>query len=236
MANLVFLVHFVPWHWLTLFSDNPTQVMIILGLVGHLVAFWLPGTLLSSFPYFGIGSKLQPKKQTDPLEGMSLVVLNCLIGLLITIPALVMFLPSIRSPLPDAWTICRDVAVFILIEEFLFFHLHYLGHRSSLIYRNIHKLHHRFTSPAAFHVLYTHPVEHILVNLFPLVLGPVLMRSHPLLAISWMSLGQLSSLVAHCGYLIPLIPTNPLHDYHHEHFHGNFGVFGFFDFLYGTLK
>ena len=236
VIHMVLMMRVIHWYKLEACALDSSILVIALALAGHILGFWLPGLLCTAFPYLGIGVKLQPKRYTDPFEGIALVIANCFIGLAIAIPVIINLLPSVYAPIPPAATIARDVLVFLMIEEFLFFHFHFLAHRSPFIYRHIHKLHHRFTSPTAFHVLYTHPIEHVMVNILPLLLGPVLMASHHVLAILWLAVGQLSSLVAHSGYLIPLIPTNPLHDFHHEHFTGNFGVLGFFDFLYGTLK
>jgi len=217
-------------------GGDSNRSVVFLALLSHVIGFWVIGGLLASLPYLGAPGKLQPDRSTNPLEGMQLICLNCLIGLVVSISCSCAFLPPMDSPLPDFATTLRDVLVFIVIEEFLFFHFHMLGHLVPFLYISVHKVHHRFSSPLAYHVVYTHPIEHVMVNLLPLILGPVLMRSHVLLAILWMSVGQLTSLVAHCGYSIPIIPTNPLHDLHHKNFTGNFGVLGFFDYIYGTLK
>ena len=89
-----------------------------------------------------------------------------------------------------------------------------LHHRS--LYSYIHKRHHEWTAPIGIISLYAHPIEHLVSNLLPPVLGPLLMGSHLCSAWVWFSIALLSTTVAHCGYHFPLLPSPEAHDYHHK--------------------
>lgn len=50
------------------------------------------------------------------------------------------------------------------------------------------QIHHEFTAPCGLAAVYAHPVEHLLCNLTPLLLGPLLLGSHLLTTWLWLAL------------------------------------------------
>lgn len=98
----------------------------------------------------------------------------------------------------------------------------------------MHKRHHEWTAPIAITAVYCHPVEHVLSNLVPPLLGVLLLGSHPATAWLWFSVALLSSLNAHSGFHLPFFPSPEAHDYHHLRFNNNYGVLGVLDRLHGT--
>lgn len=106
--------------------------------------------------------------------------------------------------------------------------------------------------------IYCHPLEHFMCNLSPLLLGPIVMKSHVLtlwiwitigkcclVFISWFiiifhslcskkKIGQTNAINSHCGFHLPLFPSPLAHDYHHEVFNKNYGPVGVLDWLHGT--
>ena len=88
--------------------------------------------------------------------------------------------------------------------------LHYPG-----LYKHIHKRHHEWTAPIGIVSIYAHPVEHILSNLIPPAVGPLLLGSHLATSWMWFALALMSTTVAHCGYHFPFLPSPEAHDYHH---------------------
>lgn len=97
-------------------------------------------------------------------------------------------------------------------------------------------MHHTFKSPAALTSKYAHPVEHLLSNLGPVVLGPLLFNCHPLVQCLWTSYGLVQTTVVHSGYnLSPWLPQPNAHDWHHEVTYECYGTeLGLLDWLFGT--
>nr|KAG5695760.1 hypothetical protein BaRGS_013848 [Batillaria attramentaria] len=126
-----------------------------------------------------------------------------------------------------------ELIVFVLVEEIGFYYSHRLMHHPK-IYKYIHKRHHEWTAPIGIVSIYAHPVEHVLSNLIPPALGPILMGAHLANAWLWFGLALLSTTVAHCGYHFPFLPSPEAHDYHHLKFNQNYGVLGVLDRLHGT--
>ena len=119
------------------------------------------------------------------------------------------------------------------MEECGFYYSHLMLH-SKLLYKRLHKIHHEWTAPVALAALYAHPLEHVLSNLLPIALGPLLMGSHLLTAWTWYVLALVGTANAHSGYHLPLLPSPEFHDFHHLKFNQCYGVIGLLDYLHGT--
>jgi sterol desaturase/sphingolipid hydroxylase (fatty acid hydroxylase superfamily) len=135
--------------------------------------------------------------------------------------------------LPTFQWVVLELVVYMLVEEVFFYYTHRLLHHKR-IYKYIHKTHHEWQASIGIIGIYAHPVEHVLSNLMPPVLGPLLMGSHIATAWLWFGLAFASTTVSHCGYHFPFLPSPEAHDYHHLKFTNNFGVMGVLDRLHGT--
>jgi sterol desaturase/sphingolipid hydroxylase (fatty acid hydroxylase superfamily) len=83
------------------------------------------------------------------------------------------------------------------------------------LYARIHKMHHEWVSPISLTSIYAHPLEHLVSNVLPVVVGPLLMSSHVATVWMWYCLAYLSTTIAHCGYHLPFLPSPEAHDFHH---------------------
>lgn len=218
------------------------------SVVGYLT-FWVVGGLftladLISRPHPLRRYKTQPgTNQPVPMRQL----LKCLAvvhvnQLVLGVPfveasrrAMVMRGADFSPLLPPFSRVLLHLAVFTLIEDVLFYYFHRLGHHR-LLYKHVHKLHHEWQSPIAITAMYAHPIEHIFVNMVPIMVGPLLLGSHPVTVWLWVFLANLLVLIHHSGYHLPFLPSPQFHDFHHLKFTGCYGVLGVLDRLHGTDK
>jgi methylsterol monooxygenase len=152
----------------------------------------------------------------------------------IVIPWLVPETPSI----PTVKVFFRDMIVFVLVEEVLFYFSHRALHFPSM-YGPIHKFHHTFTAPFGIAAVYAHPIEHMLSNVIPVSVGALIMRSHPVLPTIWGVAALFNTMTVHSGYdfsMFLIFPAPYFHDWHHERFNENFGAIQLLDYVFNTNK
>ncbi|KAF9303582.1 hypothetical protein BGZ74_003467 [Mortierella antarctica] len=134
---------------------------------------------------------------------------------------------------PTIYDLAKESIGFLVIEELGFYYGHRLFHHPRL-YKRFHKQHHLYTAPIGIAAIYCHPLEHFMCNLAPLLLGPIVMKSHVLTLWLWITIGQTNAINSHCGFQLPLFPSPLAHDYHHERFNVNYGPVGVLDWLHNT--
>jgi len=137
--------------------------------------------------------------------------------------------------LPSFHRVLGELIICLLVEEVMFYYSHWFLHNKR-IYKHIHKKHHEWTASIGLTSLYCHPAEHLLANLIPPAMGPLLLGSHIATSWLWFSLALFSSLNAHSGYHLPFFPSPEAHDYHHLKYNQCYGVLGILDYLHGTDK
>jgi len=136
----------------------------------------------------------------------------------------------------DPIRLAMDIICIAMCEEFLFYWSHRIMHEVAVLYKNIHKIHHEFTAPVAISAIYAHPIEHIISNVGPIALGPLVCGCHVWLIFLWVTVALFATLVGHSGYHFPFMKSNEKHDFHHARFKDNYGPLHLFDGLCETDK
>ena len=151
------------------------------------------------------------------------------------------------SPLafPSLFVNFKQIIIFILIEDSIFYWAHRISHWGPL-YKLYHKKHHEFKVTISISSEYAHPIEYILVNILPLGAGPFFYGSqhvHIITWLMWVAFRSIHTSEGHSGYNVPWSPMRMLpfgvsteyHDYHHRKNLGNFGsMLVVWDTLMGT--
>jgi sterol desaturase/sphingolipid hydroxylase (fatty acid hydroxylase superfamily) len=118
----------------------------------------------------------------------------------------------------------------ILFVEIWFYVTHLLFH-TDFLYKNIHKLHHKYKYPVASACVFAHPIEFAIGNLLGVILGPFFTNCHIYTFCMWVCFALLSTGGSHSGYYIL---GGEEHDIHHKYFKYNYGSIGLMDKIFGT--
>lgn len=135
--------------------------------------------------------------------------------------------------IPTFMDFTKQMFLIILVEEFAFYYGHKFFH-SPVMYKKYHKKHHEWTAPISIVATYCHPLEHIVVNLGSVGLGPVVAKADTLTTVIWLIAAWFVTTCHHSGYEFPFLPSPKHHDYHHERFNQCYGTLGLLDYLHGT--
>merc|ERR1711977_456183 len=152
-------------------------------------------------------------------------------------------MPNMDAPLP-AWSVVYGTLVFAhIVNEWGFYWTHRLFHHRA-IYKYFHKQHHTYVASMGIAAEYAHPLEVVVSNQIPTVLGCILLGAHPVVFIVWIGCRLEQTYEAHSGYsfkgtwLHHIGLTNSsaaaYHDFHHSGNRGNFGI-EYLDYFCGTM-
>jgi sterol desaturase/sphingolipid hydroxylase (fatty acid hydroxylase superfamily) len=242
--------------WDKVLTSWPYSDQLLFALGSWLVlhgTFWGLNLIFYIIYHFDLFKtyKVQPGKWPEPelvkraLKGLIVQALftDPLAGYFLLYPGFIFFGMDMRAPVPDAWTILKQFALFIVINDTIFYWSHRLLHHPA-IYKYVHKKHHEFKVTIGIAAMYAHPLEVILSNTLPTVGGALLVGAHPVVWFLWLWLRMVETVDAHSGYQLPFSPFHLLasvqggaerHDFHHSHNVGNFGSFFiFWDWIMGT--
>ncbi|EGW30777.1 C-4 methylsterol oxidase [Spathaspora passalidarum NRRL Y-27907] len=159
---------------------------------------------------------------------------------------------SVEVPFPS-WKIqLAQIAVFFFFEDLWHYTFHRLFH-VGWFYKNIHKIHHRYSAPFGLAAEYAHPVEVAALGVgtvgFPILYAyvgtknPQVPPIHLFTITLWIVLRLFQAVDSHSGYdfpwslnkFFPLWAGAEHHDEHHHFFIGNYASsFRYWDFWLNT--
>lgn len=208
-------------------------------------AFWIPNVVLICIELYGIPKtmlryKVQPNVRVRAADirkcifrvAFNQTILYCGIQL-ISLTMMKARGCSFSNKLPSLSQFIWHFIIIVSVEEIGFYYSHRLFHQP-YFYRHVHKIHHEFTAPIGLASLYCHPIEFVVANWLPAILGPVIVQAHLATTIAWLTIAGVQTTISHCGYHLPFLPSSEQHDYHHLQFNQNFGLMGILDYLHGT--
>lgn len=193
--------------------------------------------------------KLQPDKEVTWPQVRKAIALTLWNHTLFILPASIgqaIWTPP--SPLPPvAPTLTEYLSqlfAMTVLFDFQYFVWHYTHHKVKWLYKNVHSLHHQYSSPSSWVTQYLHPLELITVGTYSTI-DPWVFDAHLFTTWSFMILNIIISVEAHIGYDFPWCPHNwdftglwggaPKHDMHHMKPLTNFSpFFNHWDKLMGT--
>ncbi|KAF8519304.1 hypothetical protein JB92DRAFT_3082295 [Gautieria morchelliformis] len=244
------------WAAWYLWIGNPTIATGLMSFIMHEVVYFgrcVPWVLIDAIPYFKKW-KLQPAKVPTRQEQWECTKLVLFSHFTIELPAIWLFHPIAEAfgmstwhvPFP-AWTTMAAQVVFFFFFEDAF---HYFAHQAlhyGPLYRNIHKIHHKYSAPFGLAAEYAHPAEVLILGTGTLA-GPFLYTAvysdlHIFAVYIWVTLRLCQAVDAHSGYdfpwslqhIFPLWSGAEHHDFHHMAFVNNYSTsFRYLDFLFGT--
>jgi sterol desaturase/sphingolipid hydroxylase (fatty acid hydroxylase superfamily) len=237
----------------SLFSNmNERIYFTVVTCLIHTGTFVITNGLLFAFHYMKWFEryKIQGNGAYPDMKLIMACVKENIIGHLIVAPVAAYFAyplywswgMSLSDPFPSVAIVLRDFVVAIAVNDTLFYWAH-RGFHHPAIYKYIHKQHHEFKTPVGIASKYAHPVEDVIANTLPTVLGPLLIGMHAKVFWLWLFVRLLETIDAHSGYSFPCSPFHMFafqggaerHDFHHSHNVGCFGSFTiFWDWICGT--
>lgn len=148
---------------------------------------------------------------------------------------------------PSLYEQITQFIFFILVDDFIFFHSHWLLHANKWMYQKIHKVHHAYKHTMSFAAEMAHPLEFLIANVVSVSLGSMILGKRVAFQthFMWIFYKLYSSTLGHSGYsfgwsfhsLIPFTTCKDFHEYHHLLFTGNYGnVFSIYDYLFKTVN
>lgn len=230
------------------------RIVFTVGLyLMNIVVFWGLNTILYIFYHFNLFPEKRINKGEMPPQSL---INECLVQVGVShfllypviayflYPIFVHFGMKVNAPVPPLTVFARDFAVSILLNDTLFYWAHRMLHHPS-IYQYVHKKHHRFNMSIGIAAAFAHPVEDLLANLIPTLIGCVIMGSHVIVLATWLLVRLTETVDAHSGYSFSFSPFHLLpfqggaerHDFHHSKNVGCYGAFTiFWDWFCGTDK
>lgn len=214
--------------------------MFVLLFFVHFYSYWF---CCYCFRYSDIYSRREIQAATKSL------CIQLVTHLPLSIMANMLYPDFSGSDYPN-WYLLGQIPVAVVITDALFYYSHRIFHSNSWLYENIHKLHHEYVYTTPVAALYTHPIEHIFVNLMPVALAILITRLNYSGCILYTLLATTNAVRSHSSssyvmnkqwiclfgrYCSDMTRALAGHDLHHIYRNVNFGTgFYMFDRIHNT--
>ncbi|PHH92048.1 hypothetical protein CDD83_9166 [Cordyceps sp. RAO-2017] len=231
---------------------DPVTIRVAGLVVTNLVSWWLPCIVFVSLDYvapsFARRHKMQPAARPPTRRELARCVLVAMSNSMLALAEHVVLnralatraYPAgvrIEARLPAAAEFAREFLLSFLLREAMFYYGHRAFHWRPL-YRHVHRMHHEFSAPVAFASQYAHPLEYLTSDALPILLPPLLLRTHVVSMWAFTGAALFSSTVIHSGFDF-FYEAARMHDRHHEGanaYFGAFGALGLLDWAHGTVE
>lgn len=235
---------------------NPVLATGVMSFLMHEIVYFgrcLPWVIIDAIPYFNRW-KLQPTKVPTAKEQWECTRLVLFSHFTIELPQIWLFHPlaeafglqTYQVPFPSWPTMAYQILLFFVFEDAF----HYVAHQAlhyGPLYRNIHKIHHKYSAPFGLAAEYAHPAE-VLILGTGTIGGPLLYcwitgHLHIFTVYVWVMLRLFQAVDCHSGYdfpwslnkFVPFWSGADHHDFHHMAFTNNYATsFRYLDFIFGT--
>ncbi|KAF8151726.1 C4-methyl sterol oxidase [Crassisporium funariophilum] len=244
------------WAAWYIWIGNPIIATGLMSFLLHEFVYFgrsIPWIIIDSMPYFRRW-KLQPNKVPTPAEQWACTKQVLFSHFTIELPAIWLFHPTAEGlgmttyqvPLPSLSTMAPQIFLFFVFEDFFHFVAHQALH-TKILYKHIHKIHHKYSAPFGLAAEYAHPAEVFILGAGT-ILGPLLFcyftqNLHIVTVYIWILLRLFQAIDSHSGYdfpwslhnFIPFWSGAEHHDFHHMAFTNNFSTsFRWWDRIFGT--
>ncbi|KAF9267193.1 C4-methyl sterol oxidase [Marasmius fiardii PR-910] len=242
----------VAWYvWI----GNPVIATGLISFLMHEVVYFgrsIPWIIIDAIPYFRKW-KLQPSKIPSPEEQWECTKQVLWAHLTVELPTIWLFHPlaekvgmkTYHVPFPTWQTMLWQIAFFMFFEDWF----HFVAHRAlhtPILYKHIHKLHHKYSAPFGLAAEYAHPAEVMILG-FGTLGGSLILcmftEVHFISFFIWVILKLFQAIDSHSGYdfpwslqhILPFWSGADHHDFHHMAFTNNYATsFRWWDRFFGT--
>lgn len=158
------------------------------------------------------------------------VIKNVLINQFMITPMYWFLFQNYPDPLPPQNFIWQLPAI-VILTDIIFYVCHRVFHLNKTLYMHVHEQHHEYDPPIAPAALYSHPIEHLCINLSSTVFPMFIVKASFPVALFWTIAASINVVVAHSNI------HGGAHTNHHKYKTCNYGV-GLLlcDRIVGTLR
>jgi methylsterol monooxygenase len=234
---------------------NPVLATGMISFLMHEIVYFgrsLPWIIIDAIPYFQRW-KLQPNKIPTPQEQWECTKQVLWAHFTVELPTIWLFYPLAETvgmktyhvPFPSLYTMTWQIAFFMFFEDLF----HWAAHRAlhtPLLYKHIHKIHHKYSAPFGLAAEYAHPAEVMILGMGTLggsLLLCLFTEVHFISFFIWVIIKLFQAIDAHSGYdfpwslqhILPFWSGAEHHDFHHMAFTNNYSTsFRWWDRIFGT--